>query len=229
MAKSRVSAKSVWSGVASLVAVFVLAAACGGSEQTDAETPEERGRSPIAVGPGTVDSMRADGTAPEVLELMEDGDLTFEEYEQTIFSYMRCMEDFGFEAVSNFPRLTPWGTYQVRIASFDFGSRGITPGEVTAHDQACEQSYWRGISRLWDLAHQPTEIELQNARRDFASCLRERGIEMAEDPTSQVLTDGFAEAAQGRPELLEDWAACYWRVDDEHFITGADFTLAPTE
>jgi hypothetical protein len=228
LARSSVAAKSVWFGVASLVAVLVLlAAACGGGEQPDGETSGERGRSPIAVGPGTVDSLRADGTASEVLELMEDGDLTFEEYEQTVFSYMRCMEDFGFEAVSNFPRLTPWGTYQVRIASFSFGERGIAPGEVSAHSQECERSYRRGISRLWELRHQPTELELQDARKAFARCLRERGIDVEGDPGQSAISAQFMEA-NGTPEF-EEWVECHRRVDDEHFITGTNIELAPTE
>lgn len=98
--------------------------------------------------------------------LLEDGELTFPEYERAIFATVDCVEGQGLKV--NGPVLTAMDTYYFEVS----GDR-----DPTAALQACEEQYSSLVSRLWQTNAKAPESLLQEARDALSRCLRDKGVE----------------------------------------------------
>jgi hypothetical protein len=158
---------------------------------------------------------------------LEDGVITFAEYEQYAFAKMACLEEGGLtvahmitfgrggESIPG-PLLTKRGEYQFHAV----GARGAPYNEVKAASVRC-QNLAPIVQFFWQAVHtQPTEKEFQEHRKAIAACIRESGHNAPEIPTVDELRkiefppDGYGVWDDG-PEWF---VSCLWAANDEFQI-----------
>jgi hypothetical protein len=151
-----------------------------------------------------IQRVRDEGTA-EQRAAVADGVVTFEEYERSALAYISCLESAGFSVD---------GTLRFRGRYYDIVAQ--TAGTQTVEMQEawsdCAQEFAL-ILDVWSVQNQPSEAELQAARRALAECLREHGIEVGDPPSGEEL--GIL-AQAGRP----GFARCSVEVSETFGLPG---------
>lgn len=125
-------------------------------------------------------------------ELLQDGVLTFSEYEAAVFAAVKCERDAGLQifaypvpgtAQRPGPELTARGEYQYLPVPPE-GSDGAALHR--AFDE-CEARYAGALRPLWADHVAPTEKDMQSARDMIAKCLREHGVKAPNQPSGNEL------------------------------------------
>lgn len=174
--------------VAPLIVVVLLASACGGQEHPKLE----------AAGLGAA----LQTASAFQRERLEDGRLTYEEYESAVLATVKCLRDQGV-VISVEPR--PAAGNRIEFA---YASTEETDARAAAAYEACYREYQNLIDAVWYQQHQPGDETIQRARQALAECLREAGAELPEQPTA---ADFRALALAGDPAL----PGCQHKVSSE--------------
>lgn len=117
---------------------------------------------------------------PDVDEMLADGSVTFQEYEESVFKTVACIRAAGI-AVPD-PELR----FQRKYYRYDFAIPGESSDELFPLVDGCLEK-WRPIEDAWYMENQPTENDLQKARQLLIQCLRREGIEIQDDATEETL------------------------------------------
>lgn len=160
--------------------------------------------------------------------IIDDGVISFAEYEAATFSAIRCFTERGFTIIpgdgpesgaqSAGPRLTRRGRYSyspVSPAGFDAARFGAVIAD-------CKTPY-ATVEFLWATITSPTAQEVNEARQSLARCLRESGIEVPENASGLDLMtiafppDGRPEPGKRRPEF---YSLCARQVAEEYDLPG---------
>ena len=119
-----------------------------------------------------------EAASPSQRRAMEDGEVTFAEYEAAALRAVQCINDIGdlageavFDKSSN--------TYQVAAR----GRVGPDSDKKRIQTDDCYKEHWNAINDAWGAQNQPSEKELADARTALAACLREAGLAIP-DPAS---------------------------------------------
>ncbi len=203
------SAKAARFGVMCLVAMAGMAAACGGTESPGAETPPAATQT---TAPAPADRFVLSEQVSEYQqEILEDGTVTFEEYERAFFDYLRCMTDRGM-VISRAPELAPGGwLYEVQITV------GSTDEEIASFYAAfneCVNEYTSHVQPRWSELNEPSQAVRQQAREYLYECMREAGV---------VLPDPIPDRYQpgSDPDVpRETYGLCAGNAADEFGIPG---------
>lgn len=118
------------------------------------------------------------------LEMVSDGEVNFQEYEEAYLAYIQCVGDGGIELREK-PHLDAHGKYYE--AAFWLG----TESELEANKlimQTCQDQHLLSVLRLWDSVNRPSEALLQQANQAVVDCLSSRSIEKP----SHLSIDEFA-------------------------------------
>jgi|GEM_PF-7060313 len=202
--KSWSSPKALVVGLA--LSLFALAAGLGMAKLFDDRPGAGRAEAGASLPPGFV-APQPYHIPPERLgewlrvstdfekDLIRDGTLTFEEYQQAVLRTVSCIERAGLDVVHSTgygrseemvtgPRLSKRGVYSytARIFSPD-GSR---PEAEFAAVNECRAGSAQ-VEFLWAQHTAPSEVELQALRDHMAACLRENGSGVAERPSDEEL------------------------------------------
>lgn len=161
--------------------------------------------------------------------MFADGVLTFQEYEQATFGAVQCMRSAGFgigpgdgPEVSDGaegPRLTPRGKYTYN----PYSPPNFDRDEFIRIVTDCKQRYSNVVDFFWAIKTAPTELELQRMRAEIATCLRQTGHEVAEQPSAIELArimyppEGKPAPGLGPPDF---YTACAQPVAEEHGLYG---------
>lgn len=161
--------------------------------------------------------------------LLQDGVLTFHEYEQATFAAVECMKSAGLgigpgdgpEVPENTegPRLTARGKYTYN----PYSPPNFSKDEFIRLVTECKRRYSDVIDFFWAIKTAPTEVELQTMRASIGRCLRDTGHEVPEHPSSLDLArvmyppEGKPAAGVGPPEF---YLQCAQPVADEHGLYG---------
>jgi hypothetical protein len=112
-------------------------------------------------------------------EVLADGDLLFEEYEEAFLLSERCTTDLGLTI------------YDRRAPSFiDVGSYGAQAShalDLATEDAVsrCKLDYTTDLSLIWGQIYHPTQGDIEASRREMAKCLNERGAGLPDVPSPQ--------------------------------------------
>jgi hypothetical protein len=188
--------------VAFAAALAAANAACGGNNGSD---PTDRpGAFPglTKVDGGVQLSETAVGLLTSDLSdferlILSDHVLTFEEYEEAFLQSERCTADLGFTVTDRRPP-----TY------LDVGSYGarstfsVDPDLETALSR-CKTDFTTEFSLVWGQIYHPSEAQIAEARSAMASCLREAGGSLPEEPTELDISASLRE-----PDGLARFNAC---------------------
>jgi len=137
---------------------------------------------------------RAGGSSDFQLSLIEDGRLTFSEYERATFETLTCLEmgglQIGHSSVAGLigadapgPRLDRRGRYEYGIT----GAQGSRPEDAMKTVAKCSAEYSDIISFFWAARVVPSEQEFIQARQKLAACLRLAGYDVPEHPSGADL------------------------------------------
>lgn len=130
------------------------------------------------------------------LELIADGEVNFQEYEEAYLAFVQCVTDAGI-TIREGPRLDVHG--QNYRTSFAVGS---TPAEAEASNRVmaeCQDRHLRSVLVLWSAANRPSEALLQEAQQALRACLADRSIEMPPHLTGDDFGALLSAAASGEP------------------------------
>jgi hypothetical protein len=113
---------------------------------------------------------------PDVDEILADGSVTFQEYEESVLKTVDCIRAAGIAVAA--PELR----FQRKYYRYDFEIPGASSDDLFPLVEGCLDK-WRPIEDAWYMENQPTEDDLQKARQMLIQCLRQEGIEIEDDAT----------------------------------------------
>jgi len=146
------------------------------------------------------------GAGKEQLEMLADGEVTFQEYEQAILSTITCISNAGITVG------TPELKYQRKYYWYDWEIPGDKADELFPKLDACTGA-WRPIVDAWYLEIAPTEEEILAGRRALVTCLRDAGIDIPVEATEQ---DFARLRSSPSPKFLK----CVEKVREEFGLVG---------
>jgi len=146
------------------------------------------------------------GAGKEQLEMLADGEVTFQEYEQAILSTITCISNAGITVG------TPELKYQRKYYWYDWEIPGDKADELFPKLDACTGA-WRPIVDAWYLEIAPTEAEISAGRRALLTCLRDAGIDIPVEATEQ---DFARLRSSPSPKFLK----CVEKVREEFGLVG---------
>ncbi|MCC6960225.1 MAG: hypothetical protein IT301_10295 [Dehalococcoidia bacterium] len=152
----------------------------------------------VTVGPYTIPPAQLTGWLAVASErerpLLEDGVLTFAEYQSAVLDAVACIERGGVKVVhfpgygrggvgEPGPRLSSRGVYS--YAGSVQGSSGSVPADAARVVADCKAGSAQ-VEFIWAQHTAPSEVELQAMRDAMAVCLREAGASVPEAHPSDV-------------------------------------------
>lgn len=164
---------------------------------------EAAGSPPNASGPGYGGPAPSE-TIAEVLpnttefqrRLLQDGDLTREEYEDAVFATVQCIADHGFVVAGP--------TYDnVGHLVYQFGTKDTAlGGQYSVVSDSCASQYSRDVSVVWSTVLRfnnppPTNEQMAQAQSDLVACLVSNHVEVA-DAKAPILDIYKAAVAAGK-------------------------------
>lgn len=191
-------------GMPSTLFVVVMALALAGSgcrsEGSSAAVDAPQGINLVAL------TELRKGAGKEQLEMLADGEVTFQEYEQAILSTITCISDAGITVG------TPELKYQRKYYWYDWEIPGDKADELFPKLDACTGA-WLPIVDAWYLEIAPTEEEISAGRRALVTCLRDAGIDIPVEATEQ---DFARLRSSPSPEFID----CAEKVREEFGLVG---------
>lgn len=212
-----------WPSFAGAVGALLLASlvACGGSDDTAGSQDLLGAASPSGLAFAAVEVSQQrlptlmDSASDSERAALEDGVITFAEYEGATLQAVGCLAEYGMGVVSP-PHLTSppreglfvGGRGQYRYAPVRSGE-GVTGDDVIAA-QGCLNEFSSVLQAVWMEATTPTVEEINEAREEVAACLRMKGFQI--DSELGPLSLDYAAfppdgVARGRP-LNPEYKAC---------------------
>jgi hypothetical protein len=122
--------------------------------------------SSISIPAGLPDSQRV---------LIEDGELTFAEYERAVFNLVDCVSAEGIEVLS--PELEDDNFYSYTVVLTDRSDAVVG---------ACEAEHFSYIELVWAEVNRQDPADEQREIEQVASCLRDAGFEVESTPDALV-------------------------------------------
>lgn len=161
-----------------LVVTFLMVvwlSGCGGAGASSDTVGKDRlpPENPWGLGPLEVSSFQ--------MGLLEDGELSFGEYESAVRATVACLEGEGI-----------WVS-DVELDGDQFaytfgGSASVDEQEVVEETyERCYSQYQSTVDLAWVVQNAPSEEESQAIRNEIAVCLRELGLEVGEDPSHEEI------------------------------------------
>ena len=145
------------------------------------------------------------------LALLEDGDLTFAEYEAAALSYKQCIEGAGYRLTNPF-EMTGTGKYV-----FFYVSSGTVDAAALPR---CWDEHLNTVDKIWSIhaGNLPEYQRIQEeARAAMATCIREGGVEdFPEQPGEFDYIPLFNETHPKYSGDKDLYFSCRQRVADDY-------------
>jgi hypothetical protein len=138
--------------------------------------------SSISIPAGLPDSQRV---------LIEDGSLTFEEYERAVFNLVDCVSAEGIEVLE--PELEDDNFYSYTVAQTDRSDAVVG---------ACTTEHFSYIQRVWAEVNRQDPADEQREIEQVASCLRDLGFEV--ESTQDAVAQAAREHSAAFATCVED-------------------------
>ena len=151
-------------------------------------------RNHILLLPAVLDAAREEGASDEQVAILADGEVTFEEYQDSVGRTMSCLREAGLDVVGGVVSETR-GFPEI---SYSFGS--VSPGRSEEQTLAIANECLVLHSRFVEAAYQLSPVAVEAMEQKFApyreaviSCVRENGGELDDDAVrEEVMIGSFA-------------------------------------
>lgn len=178
-----------------LLPLAALVAVLSGCGSGSGKAPDDAKPTAPAFSAFTFDASRLNA-APDLSafqrSILEDGVLTFPEYEQATLAFLSCVEDGGVivrhveaDQYKEGPELTSRGQYRFSLYLPNREGKPAAVDEMRGLENRCGTEFTAVIQQLWAEHIAPSEKELAAAREALAVCLREQGLDIPEPPSSE--------------------------------------------
>lgn len=186
----------------------------------------------FVLAPGQLaQAMSSDTVSAYQKNLIQDGRLTFAEYEAAALATVDCLEKAGYavfhvpgELEYNRALATPGPGLSARGRyTFDIGADPSNRAGLLNDSVRCRAEFFDLVDLLWAEHTAPTEHDLQLGRAMIGACLRGKGLSVPENPSQKEL---FVHAwppdgdGQGRGQPVADYWDCAKEAADELGLTG---------
>lgn len=147
-----------------IVMAGCVASACGDASGRESHPP--------TVNDANVTTFGVADPSARQLEMISDGAVSFQEYEEAYLTYIQCMVDGGIKLREK-PHLDAQGKHYE--ASFSLGTeRDLEANKLIM--QTCQDQHLLSVLRLWDAANLPSEYLIQQANQAVVDCLDKQSI-----------------------------------------------------
>jgi hypothetical protein len=111
--------------------------------------------------------------------IMQDGEVTFAEYEQAVLAAKQCvMDEVGSLVIVNGPTLAADEVHLVLgFSAADGDDPDQTDGEIDLAILGCLSEYVDYVELAYARTHQPSEAEIRQAVADLIRCLNQAGFD----------------------------------------------------
>lgn len=162
-------------------------------------------------------------------DLIEDGRLTFAEYEAAAFATVDCLERAGYTVfhvpgelehdrtnATPGPGLSARGRYK-----FDVGAASSERAGLLEASGRCRAEYFDLLDLIWAEHTAPSEQDLQRGRAMIGACLRDKGLTIPDNPSQQELfVHAWPPDGDGQGQPVAEYWDCAKRAADELGLTG---------
>jgi hypothetical protein len=114
-------------------------------------------------------------------ELLQDGDITFDEMELAVASYADCLSELGITTEADYSLLSRSYSYEFSTESADVESLLESP-----EGQACKSHYLDDVELVFADQFGPTEQEDAQYYEAVAHCMREAGFDVEDSKPSTL-------------------------------------------
>ncbi len=170
---------------------------CDGGEQPIPTAQAERFAA-MSVDPATLALIRTQAKELQ-LGVVDDGILTFPEYERLFLGLQECLSKDGSQLEE--VMLDAGGVYRFAVLS--------PPG---ADPSACLFENWEPLGPEWSLRHPPPATLLSAANEALAQCLRRAGVDI---PAKKPGAADFQRLGGLETWLTQPYAGCSAQVSEE--------------
>lgn len=128
--------------------------------------------------------------------LLEDGELTFDEYESATLATVACLTELGY-TVDPPPQLDLTGK---RLTWQTAGKPGSSAEQLAADADRCEREHGFYVRLLWHQMHEPSAEERRAAEETVEACVADAGVAMPQLGTpawAQWMSAGGATEGDG--------------------------------
>lgn len=154
-------------------------------------------------------ALAAGASAPQ-RRILEDGKLTYEEYESSVLATVACLEAGGMAIVVP-PELDVDG--KTLKFSYSGGPSDTDGSAAQGVYRKCYNEYQSRVDQGWAYLQQPPESVLREARASLLRCLRDRGVAVPETLEPSDI--------EGLPVLAgEHYLPCLSAVQQEFGLPG---------
>lgn len=214
---SRAARTLAAAGTALLLATACTAADAPSDPPPTGTAPAGGSRSPADVAAEAVEHLRAVGADPSQVEILQDGVVTFEEYEAAMLRSLDCIRDLGYDV--RVKGTKPSDGVEV----LDFEVWPTSPElefdneEAVAAVDACHETWSAEVDAFWQVSS-PGAIAFAE-RRDAAvgpalrACLEDHGVTVAEGATmhDMILASGDLQSRDPDVDCLDGSGYFTWQ------------------
>lgn len=163
--------------------------ACGSAE----EEPQAALTYPQVLDELVEDAERA-GAEESQVAILRSGEVGFAEYQAAMDRYVDCVRAAGVEVAG--PRVHTKEGFPQYDLGFRVGSGGLTDSQLNALVTQCQERYSKFVEIAYvssPEAKQAREDLLESLREPILACLRSNGVTIADDASTQELTQAMDE------------------------------------
>jgi len=151
---------------------------------------------------GVTAAAEANKASRRQIGYLEDGLLTFAEYEAAIQTAIACAQDIGVDVVELGVRQHRHG-YPLVDYAVPTGSNGLSEKETLARFDSCYDEHAGSVDAYWQLGHDPDTQpgEFDASLEVLGRCLNENGVPTA---PGAITPDNLPEALDAVDRILGD-------------------------
>ncbi|HDL42290.1 MAG TPA: hypothetical protein ENG98_04675 [Actinobacteria bacterium] len=121
-------------------------------------------------------------------EILSDGEVTIDELEKAVLATVQCMGESGVP-VTDFEFDSESGEWGMSVAAGEVPRTEAELEALDAIESRCMNEYSIAVGSVFGFQNQPTPEELSAELARTAQCMREKGFEVPEGATREVMQD----------------------------------------
>ncbi|MCL2454027.1 MAG: hypothetical protein FWD18_01805 [Micrococcales bacterium] len=141
--------------------------------------------------------------------ILEDGVVTYAEYESAIIAERQCVQDAGFEVSEVMDIGAGQLGFTTEISTAGAADPDAAVTEAHRVIDACGEEYAKYVATAWAESQVITDpAERERLQAQFASCLKDAGLRVSADNDLETLLDAVQEVSPSDSSTFEAVTRC---------------------